>query len=379
MENKISLSSLAASLAQLSGKSRKFCEDFLKEFFKLIRETLEAGESLRIKGFGTFKIVEVDSRSGVNVANGEKQEIASYKKVSFSPAKELAAIINAPFENFESVELDDEMPEEDFLDYQYTEPQTDQTQEAEAEKDSDSELQPETATMTESELEVKGEENEVPQTILETGSDEEYEDDEITYEAYSAPQSQPETEPTQTLPTETVTEYGNDLQSEHGEAQDKEPVVIVSKSRFGIGFLSGALTSFAVCVVIFMLGCFFNWWPVNFEKASDLEKQLATQEMLTDEDNQAEEEVTVDEPEPVYDTVSTTRYLTTISRDHYGDYNFWPYIYMENASILGHPDRITPGTKVVVPDLSKYGVNPKDKEQVAIAKKKAAEIYARYK
>ena len=80
----------------------------------------------------------------------------------------------------------------------------------------------------------------------------------------------------------------------------------------------------------------------------------------------------------VYDTVSTTRYLTTIARQHYGNQHFWPYIYEENKAILGHPNRIKPGTRVVVPDLRKYGVDPKNAADIAEAKRREAEIYARY-
>ena len=80
----------------------------------------------------------------------------------------------------------------------------------------------------------------------------------------------------------------------------------------------------------------------------------------------------------VYDTITKTRYLTTMAKDHYGNYHLWPYIYQENEKILGHPDRIRPGTKVVVPPLSKYGVNPDNKADIDKAKKLGNEIYARY-
>ena len=80
----------------------------------------------------------------------------------------------------------------------------------------------------------------------------------------------------------------------------------------------------------------------------------------------------------VYDTISTTRYLTTMAKDHYGNYNLWPYIYKENSKILGHPDRIRPGTKVVIPPLSQYGVDPKNPEDIKKAKKLGVEIYSRY-
>ena len=81
----------------------------------------------------------------------------------------------------------------------------------------------------------------------------------------------------------------------------------------------------------------------------------------------------------VYDTISKTRYLTTMAKDHYGNYNLWPIIYEENKSFLGHPDRIRPGTQVVIPPLSKYGVDPSNPADVAKAKKKGVEIYSRYK
>lgn len=371
MDNKIAISSLTASLAQASGKSKKLCDDFIKEFFKIAAETLEAGETLRVKGFGTFKIVEVESRMSVNVATGEPHEIAPYKKVVFTPSKELAAEINAPFEDFESVEIEDDFPV-DFLEMEEMETQAKSVSAGDKiartnipeEKISNEPLKDEVIVDSTPKDEKLSDENNVSEYRLEEGSDEEGDDDVITGEAY------------------------NQIEKEKPEIQEPEKIAPIpnlpvyyqqpsTKSRFGVGFLIGALSTFAVCAIIFMLGCFFHWWPVNFGNSSNTPENVVNvvapdTETLPGEEEQ--EEVT-----PVYDTVSTTRYLTTIARDHYGDFNFWPYIYMENENILGHPDRITPGTQVVVPELSKYGVSPQNKEDVAQAKKKAAEIYARFK
>ncbi len=91
------------------------------------------------------------------------------------------------------------------------------------------------------------------------------------------------------------------------------------------------------------------------------------------------EEVPTDPSDAVvYDTISTTKYLTTMAKAHYGNYNLWPYIYQENQSFLGHPDRIRPGTPVVIPKLSKYGVDPKNSDDIQKDKKLGVEIYARY-
>lgn len=351
MENKIAVSTLSSLLAQSTGKSKKLSEDFLREFFKLVSECLVEGDPIKIKGLGTFKIQEVESRVSVNIQTGEPLEIGQHKKVTFTPSKELAALINAPFEEFESVEIDDDMPEEYFY----------------------------------GEQEVEGEENLsnenlVKEPILEAGSIEEGEDDEITYEAYN----QIESELLEETPYKDSDKIGSTVPAVIPVYNYPEP----TKSRFGIGFLTGALSVLVVCVIVFMIGCFLDWWPINFKSAKELfsnqienskNSNQEVQDMTELTPEQIETEPIIPEPEPVYDTVSTTRYLTTIARDHYGNFNFWPYIYLENENILGHPDRITPGTKVVVPDLKKYGVDPSNQEDAETAKRLALDIYARFK
>ena len=78
------------------------------------------------------------------------------------------------------------------------------------------------------------------------------------------------------------------------------------------------------------------------------------------------------------DKVTNTRYLTTMAKEHYGNYNFWPYIYLENEGKLGHPDRIKPGTTVVIPNIEKYNINPTNPQDIEKAKKLSVEIYKKY-
>lgn len=79
-----------------------------------------------------------------------------------------------------------------------------------------------------------------------------------------------------------------------------------------------------------------------------------------------------------YDRIGKDRFLITMARDYYGNPYFWPYIYEENRVKFAHPDRITPGTGVVVPNLNKYGVNPNNPADVQKAKELGKEIYARF-
>ncbi len=52
--------------------------------------------------------------------------------------------------------------------------------------------------------------------------------------------------------------------------------------------------------------------------------------------------------EPVYDTVTRSRYLTTMARDHYGKKAYWVFIFQANPQ-LKDPNKIAPGTKVKIP------------------------------
>lgn len=78
------------------------------------------------------------------------------------------------------------------------------------------------------------------------------------------------------------------------------------------------------------------------------------------------------------DRITDTRYLTTMAKEHYGNYNLWPYIYLENESKLGHPDRIKPGTVVVIPNVDKYNIDPSNPKDIEKARKLGVEIYKKY-
>ena len=108
MNNKISFPELAALLSLRTSLSKKACEDFLREYAATVASALAEGESVRIKGFGTFKLNAIEPRKSVNVSSGKEMEIPGHFRISFTPAKELAEAINSPFEAFEAVELADD-------------------------------------------------------------------------------------------------------------------------------------------------------------------------------------------------------------------------------------------------------------------------------
>ena len=108
MENKIFLTDLAEGLARRKSVSKKDAESFVRMVFDTIQEQLLAGESVKIKGLGTFKVITVGSRESVNVSTGERFTIDSHGKISFTPDKTLSDRVNRPFVDFETVVLNDE-------------------------------------------------------------------------------------------------------------------------------------------------------------------------------------------------------------------------------------------------------------------------------
>ena len=107
MNDRLSLQDLIDLLAKKQEITKKEAEVFLRELIAVISETIESNESVKIKDFGTFKLVKVNARKSVDVNTGEAIEIAAHYKLSFTPDKLLKEAINRPFAHFESVVLEE--------------------------------------------------------------------------------------------------------------------------------------------------------------------------------------------------------------------------------------------------------------------------------
>lgn len=107
MNERLTIQDLTDLLAAKHSMTKKDAEAFVKEFFLLIEQALESENTVKIKGLGTFKLIDVDSRESVNVNTGERFQIKGHTKVSFSPDASLRDIINKPFAHFETVVLNE--------------------------------------------------------------------------------------------------------------------------------------------------------------------------------------------------------------------------------------------------------------------------------
>lgn len=96
----------ARELSEKYGLSLGDASDFVSAMFDVVKEELDgADSSVKIKGFGTFKVSAVGARASVDVNTGERIIIDGRNKLSFTPEVLLRDRVNRPFVQFETVVL----------------------------------------------------------------------------------------------------------------------------------------------------------------------------------------------------------------------------------------------------------------------------------
>lgn len=578
--NKILLPQLVSLLSVQSGKPKKQTEAFLKAFFSTITSALEEHDSVKIKGFGTFKVNRVEARKSVNVSTGAELRIPAHYKVVFTPAKTMAEKVNSEFSWLEIIEISDAVSTEE-LDIIGTETnslpkskipaavvevptapaESIRNEEIIPEKESEevateekiiSEIakpagEPEKTTVAEgtmseepvigklAEINAGPEETEVTEeTVTEEPFEQEVDgkpEEENIVEIPQVNQEEPrkeiivkaaeiadltprEEEKSEELGEEIEKEFGDiepvepfgpidpedpepgtpeqsqdasAIEEPHAEQQEAESLNnieaeqtlisepfyetdenppspfyitkeeyenlatknelrivqrnlkklrnIVENSEEKNKKRSRAILiwSIIICAALITGGFFlvYNILKRHMGEKAQIEAVQETPTAVADVSAETEDSIVVVETETVtepipklsseakgepqetqsgvaattpvkenasktttktegataptnpsdikaMDKITNTRYLTTMAKEYYGNYNLWPYIYMENEGKLGHPDRIKPGTPVVIPHIEKYGINPSNPKDIEKARKLGVEIYRKF-
>lgn len=381
MDNKILLPELISLLAKATGKSKKDAETFIKSFFSVSADALANHETLKIKDFGTFKVSRVEPRKSVNVSTGSSHEIPAHFKVVFTPAKQLAEKINEEFSWLVPMEVSESVSNE--------------------------ELDKITGDF-DSVIPLVNLDKEQEEQSEHLGEEIEHDFGEIEPVEPFGPVDPEDPEPGEPIPEDTalVPPYvPEDIPDEVPLEVSQEisaTEVEKNKRRFGVVFF---LILFFILIIVgagvFAVLQYRNQNPEETlaevtpneerESGSDAPQPKveaesrpadgASADTTVEEAAEKEEEVAPTQPSDGLrrDTISKTRYLITMAREYYGNSNFWVYIYIENSSKLGHPDRIKPGTEVIIPDLKKYGVNPNMQKDIDEAQMLGTQIYSSFK
>ena len=128
---KITIQEIAKILVEKNHIESQAASQFVNEMFAIILDRLSQGEAVKVKGLGTFKIIDVEARESVSVRTGERVVIDGHSKVTFTPDATMKELVNKPFSHFETVILNDGV---EFEDMKEPEPSVPEQQEPVAEE-----------------------------------------------------------------------------------------------------------------------------------------------------------------------------------------------------------------------------------------------------
>lgn len=80
---------LTARAVEDAGITKGQAEAVIGSVLSGMEAALKEGDSIMLKGFGTFKVKETKARTGRNPKTGEAMQIPAKKKVVFKASKEL--------------------------------------------------------------------------------------------------------------------------------------------------------------------------------------------------------------------------------------------------------------------------------------------------
>ena len=376
MNEKITLQDLINLFSEKQGMNKKDAEVFVRTMFELIEEALATEKYVKIKGLGTFKLTEVDSRESVNVNTGERIEIQGHTKISFTPDVTMKELINKPFSHFETVVLNEGVELEDT---------PVETSEEIVQEEIISETiiaeepaiveepQPEPIVETPAEEETIVEEPTVEEQTIEEPISEETIEEETIVEETTIEESTVEDPVAEEPITEepAITEVPTSEETEKYVSTEEKKVKNTNRILWGV---------IVVLVLIILLGAY--WMFLRPSSVPEVTPLPPVQEEVTIP-------VPVEEKQPE-DTIETVKFIQLsaeeLRKEHvpsfadtldyqiigtqeeytlqkgetiirasvkfFGTKKYWPYIVKHNLDVLPDPDNIPAGVKIKIPVLT---------------------------
>ncbi|MEI8272617.1 MAG: HU family DNA-binding protein [Paludibacter sp.] len=395
-KEKISSQEIVDLVAAKALVSKRAADEFLKVMILTIEEALLAGDVVKIKNFGTFKLHWNEPRKSVNVQTGEDIILSGYYKVSFTPDAQLRDLVNEPFAHLEAVQLDGESVEHSIPAEAVIDPlRTFNEQASEiknileeikglSSKPVVSELQDVEKAEIETEYEKFEDElptqtHEILSVVVETEQKEEHvdvvqpvqqADTNIVEESNSTDREYIQST------TETIPEIESEAISPLEISEKKKHkvwlwILIISVLLGGSGLglccfyppLKDSVYKMTQNVSLAdMLNTFSGWFTPKPKKV-DMTETVVIPKDTTAMETISENIVAVDSLQVLFDNPRVfTEYLgteriqdgsrlTKMSKRYYGSKDFWVYIYEANRDNISDPDHISVGTIIKIPKL----------------------------
>lgn len=401
MNNKISTQELSDELALRARTSKRAAGSFVRTFFEHIYNKVLEEKVVKVKGLGTFKLVEVSDRESVNVNTGERFVIPGHSKVTFTPDNALRDRINKPFADFQTVIINPDTPLEAM---EYLAGGEDATSETNVEKEEANEALVE-EVMGEVAEETNGKDDAAEPIVSEEPTEEIQPEQEEAVtpqeEAIALPEEKEETtvveeEADAVLSQEKVTETkSEEVETPTSEEEKDDTEDVTPKEgpkRKGHGMLYAAITV-VLMVISFLAGSYLKL-PITTSDEKPMEKKAvveqpkkkaeAAQPTKAEADTakvvakeEVKENIPANDPKAdeaklranaaTYKQVPGGRYLIVgtkgthvmrpgdglyrLARNEYGGNEFAQYIIVHND--LADPNNVPIGYEIKLPELIK--------------------------
>ena len=153
---------LAKYLSKKHKIQQKEAERFLTALVDVLNDGLHYEKLVKVKGLGTFKVIEVKNRESVDVNTGERILIEGRPKITFTPDAVMKDLVNKPFAQFETVVLNEGVT----FDNLSEEPEVELTEEPEPQPEIEQLMEEKPAPEPEVEEEQPEVEEEQPEEII---------------------------------------------------------------------------------------------------------------------------------------------------------------------------------------------------------------------
>lgn len=385
----ITTNDIAALMQKRVQCGDKIAGSFLHELSQVVALALATDGYLNIDGLGVFRATtDVDGKPNVE----------------FAPAESLATSVNVQFSIFEPVELADDVTEKTLEEAPVPEPVSMPEPEIAAEKvdkeEPETEQKPEPEPEPESESEPEFEPEQKPEQKPEVQPT--AKKLQTVNEALGARTIRIETPPTikfetpaDPLPVRVEQREPMPVRVEHDQ-----PAPSVAEGHSNLTLIFAAVAALLLGVIIGLTVGYGLWHTPSVSEIPGAMNTVGADQTAAAADNATAadtvEIVTIDAEKVevnaatadsiaaareaalrvsstavVTDTVRAGNFLTKMARRHYGDSNFWIYIYLENKDKIADPDNLPDGLVVTVPPAAKYGIDAADKESVRKAEQLA--------
>lgn len=338
MDNRLTLNEVAGLLAEKTGRKKKDCEQFLREFTSVVTEGAFTDRIAKVSGLGTFKIVEVEDRESIHVNTGERFLIPGHFKFNYLPDRELKELVNKPFSFFDTTEINDGVD----------------IQELEATPQEEEEI---FASVIEEDLSPQPEEPE--NTVLPV------EEQEITVK--ELPAEEEKEEAVIDIAEPALEEIPEQVQTTTNETTPEPPQKGAAKISW-ITFLVSAIVILAgVFTYLYLTPSDVSESPAVSQLSEPAPEPLVEEEVIaaiTQEDT-GSESTEAEQPDVIARIkIKPGNLLTVIALEHYGSKVFWVYIYDYNKELIKNPNNVPIGTELAIPAPRLYGIDVNDPTSV---------------